>query len=191
MRDTTPTAPRLRATVRRRGFTLVEVTMSLAVVAVALGLLVSSMLALTHARRQSNERNEVATVMSRALETLESLGPTGAFAAYAPAPDGAPFPAAGAGAGEPFSIAALQAPDGGGPATVEIEFIVDETELDATLGLPRDLDGDGEIGNPNVTQLGEDGEVLATMLPVRLRASWRGFSGQPRSLTWSAMIVRN
>lgn len=181
------------ATERQRddGFSLVEVMISLSIVAIALGLLVSSMLALTHSRRQANERHQVATVMSRALETLESLGPTNAWVGYAPALDGTPFPAAGGGAAEAFDILGLQDSDGAGGATVSVSFVVDETENDPELGMPRDLDGDGEISNTNVAAQDSDGKVVATILPVRLSANWRSFNGQIRTLTWSAMIVAN
>lgn len=176
---------------RQSGFSLLEVMISLTIIAIALALLVSSMLALTHSRRQSNERHQVATVMSRALETLESMGPTNAYTGYAPAPDGTPFPSDGAGNADSFDIDGLQGIAAGIGATIQVSFVVDETENDPELGLPRDLDGDGEINNTNVAALDDDGEVQATILPVRLSANWRSFNGQNRTLTWSAMIVAN
>jgi prepilin-type N-terminal cleavage/methylation domain-containing protein len=173
-----------------RGFTLVEVTVALALLATALTLLVSSMLSLTHARQVSQERHQVTTAMSRAVETLQALGPTGALVAYAPAPGGEPFPAAGSGSGAPFFVPTVQGDDGQ-PLSIEIEFELDETTNDPAIGLPRDLDADGSISNGNVGELGPDGEILASILPLRLRADWRSFDGRIRSLSWTAVIVEN
>jgi hypothetical protein len=120
--------------------------------------------------------------MARAIETLEALGPTEAWNRYG---------AAGA-AGEAFVVEGVQSPvQGAGDAQLAIAFVTNETADDAELGLPRDLDGDGAIGTTDVTPLGGDGKILATILPVRVTASWKGGNGAVRTLTWTAVIVEN
>jgi hypothetical protein len=55
-------------------------------------------------------------------------------------------------------------PTGGPPEQLR------EDVVDAGLGMPRDLDGDGVID-------GADHEANYTLLPIRVRVQWRGVSG--------------
>jgi hypothetical protein len=56
-----------------------------------------------------------------------------------------------------------------------IQIVLDETESDADLGLelglPRDLNGDGDADDADV-------EGTARILPVLLTLRWRGENGQ-------------
>lgn len=170
---------RTRSSFSVRAFTLAEVAVSMGVLAVALTVLLQATVSLAHSRQISTERHRAATTLSRAVETLQSLGPHDAIVQYGSAGVGLPFAADGLSAA---------VPDATHP-NVEIEFFVDETEDEPSLGLPRDLDGDGEISNSDVAQLGADGNVVATILPVRLSLRWRSKDGAMRTQVWTAVIT--
>lgn len=162
-----------------RAFTLAEVAVSMGVLAVALTVLLQATVSLAFSRQVSTERHRAATTLSRAVETLQSLGPHEAILQYG-----------SLGVGTPFVADGLSAPiTGVAHPNVEIEFFVDETEDEPSLGLPRDLDGDGEVSNSDVTQLGTDGNVVATILPVRLSLRWRSKDGATRTQVWTAVIT--
>lgn len=177
---TSPRSRRRRFGDPERGLALAEVTVSMGVLAIAMSILLQATVSLAHARQISAEKHRAATALSRAVETLQSLGPDDALATYGPA-----------GAGEAFVASGLSAIDAPGAApSVAIEFFVDETVDEPTLGLPRDLDGDGAIANTDVSTLGANGEAVATILPTRLSVTWRSKDGATRTVTWSAMITR-
>lgn len=150
------------------------------VLAVALFVLLQSTVSLAHARQVSAEKHRAATALSRAVETLQSLGPDDALAAYGPTGLGAPFLASGL---SPVAPGA-EAP------SVAIEFFTDETAVEPSLGLPRDLDGDGTIDNLDVSVIGPNGQALATILPTRLSVTWRSKDGATRTSVWTAVITR-
>ena len=52
-----------------------------------------------------------------------------------------------------------------------IEIITDETTVDTQLGLPRDLNGDGDMEDTNVA-------FDAQLLPVLIRVRWNTGEGQ-------------
>ena len=56
-----------------------------------------------------------------------------------------------------------------------LQVVLDETTTDADLavqlGMPRDLNGDGDSLDPDVT-------LSATMLPVVIRVRWTGATGE-------------
>lgn len=165
---------------RQGGFTLVEVSVSMVMLSAALGLMVSSVLSLTHARRMAVERQAVATTMTRALETLQALGPTDAYLTY----EGIP---ADSGPGAPFVVPGLQGPNGA--VVIDIAFLTDELANEPSLGLPRDLDGDGAASNGDVGKLDANGKLIATILPARLSATWRSLTGDLRTITWATVIT--
>ncbi len=69
-------------------------------------------------------------------------------------------------------------PWAGEPSVISIEILSDETLTDAGigvhLGMPRDLDRDGAVGNTDVSDTGR-------MLPVIVRARWSSAAG-PRQI---------
>lgn len=76
--------------------------------------------------------------------------------------------------GATFDIRSLT-PQIGEQTVGTIQLVTDETatddELGFELGMPRDLDGDGAIDNADVNG-------TARILPVVIRARWRGVSGE-------------
>ena len=81
---------------------------------------------------------------------------------------------AGGSFGNTFPVEGLGPPATGAP-NGSIQILLDETALDADLGvevgLPRDLNGDGDDDDEDVT-------VDARVLPVVLTLRWRGETGQ-------------
>jgi hypothetical protein len=86
--------------------------------------------------------------------------------------------------GNTFSVEGLD-PDGGGVAGL-ITIITDETMTDddvgVSIGMPRDLDGDGLATSVNVAQ-------TAVALPVIVEASW-GPAGARESFKIPVVLVR-
>jgi len=177
-----PMLPVHRFTCSRRargGFSLVEVSVALCVVVIALSGLVGSLLASARLHRVSAE---TATAQRAAVLTLEAL--QGApfeeiFAAYnrSSADDGGLSSAA---PGPNFAVAGLntQVGDADGMCGV-IEFpaalvgaqdCLFENVVDAGLGSPRDLNLDGAVDAANHA-------ADYQLLPVRIAVRWRGVTG--------------
>lgn len=76
-------------------------------------------------------------------------------------------------AGDTFDVFGLD-PQRGAPSVGTVRLITDETltdaELGVELGMPVDLDNDGTIDDPDVSDSAE-------MLPVIVRVAWHGITG--------------
>ena len=161
----------------RRGFSLVEVVVATAVLAIGMLALTSTMWRV-HALTASNEDRRLAQNDLRAISeqiislseaALEDPDTWSGTVAAAFAPGGAP--------GNTFDIPGLERVPGA-PSVGTIRVITDETRTDAqlgvTLGMPRDLDGDGAASNTNVG-------ATARLLPVVLDLQWAAGSGSRRA----------
>jgi prepilin-type N-terminal cleavage/methylation domain-containing protein len=157
----------------RRGFTLMEVSLAMTVLLVAMLATTASTLRAHALRRANRERVLAQNSVRGATERLQSLA---ARAADDPAGWSTAVLngiAANGDVAPTFEVSELTAQVG--QATVgTIEVIIDETRTDASLGcqlgMPRDLDGDGAATNANVTG-------TALLLPVVVRARWNGSRG--------------
>jgi prepilin-type N-terminal cleavage/methylation domain-containing protein len=162
---------------RSSGFSLIEIVVATAVLAIGMLALTSTMWRV-HALTASNEdrrlaQNDLRSISEQiialsegALEEPETWAGT-VSAAFA----------LGGTPGNTFAIAGLE-PIAGAPSVGTIRVITDETLTDKTLGItlgmPRDLDGDGAATNTNVT-------ANARLLPVVLDLQWSGGSGNRRA----------
>ena len=168
-----------RATERVRtqaGFTLLEVTLAVTVMLVALLAATASTFHMHGLRRSNRERMVAQNVVRSVSERMQSLSSRAASdpAGWATVVLGGVAP--GGEVGPAFDVEELTARDGA--ATVgTIQVIVDETATDADLGvqlgMPRDLDGDGAASSTDVS-------ATARLLPVIVRAEWRGSAGNAR-----------
>jgi prepilin-type N-terminal cleavage/methylation domain-containing protein len=174
------------------GFTLVEIIVAVLILAIAIGGISSSMLSSMTLNRVNGE---TALAQQAARATLEQI--TGAafedvWAIYNadPADDGT-LPVGVVAQGPGFAVAGLdpQVADGDAlcgriefPAiTVGLGQELREDVVDAGLGMPRDLDGDGLW--PEAVNIAPD----YTVLPVRVLVEWRGVSGN-RSVQLETML---
>ncbi len=177
---------------RQAGILLVDVVISLTVLLTGLGMFVSSLVALKTSRQSATEVHQAHLALKTVVETLQTMGPTDALQQYRPALNGDPFPAPGSGPGPRFDIPELVNQDNpDAQASVEILFFTNENEVRPELNLPRDLDGDGLLGNADVGRLGPDGQVLARVLPVQVQIRWRGARGNNRVEIWHAVLTRD
>lgn len=165
---------------RRAGFTVVEVAIAMLVLVVAVGGLSGALMSginLSRANDETEVARERAFQMAEAIqaETFRDI-----FALFNEDPNddpGGPNTAPGAG----FAVDGLT-PRGGDAdgmvgriafPTVEDGFLglqLREDVLDPALGMPRDLDGDGNVDVANH----EDDYVV---LPVTVLVEWRGVTG--------------
>jgi len=127
-----------------------------------------------HALRRVNRERAVA--QNAVLTTAERIQAASRLAHDDPAGWGQNVIAslsAGGAIGNVFDVPELTPKDGaahvGSISVVTNETLTDDT-LHAELGMPRDLDGDGIVSNPNVGN-------SARLLPVIVRAQWKGASG--------------
>lgn len=165
----------------RRGFTLLEVMISAAILAVAISGICGSMLSALALDRVNRETTLARSAARRLLEEARGVPFAEIFATYnaSTADDvGLTNPARGAN----FAV------DGLDPATDDADGIcgrvmfptiavgaleeLREDSTDAALGMPRDLNGDG----PDVVDHAGD----YNLLPIRARVEWNGISGRRR-----------
>lgn len=157
----------------RGGYTLLEVTLAITVLLVALLAATASTLRMHGLRRVNHERMLAQNAVRATSERLQSLSGraetdaagwnAAVLAGLAPTGE----------IGSVFDVRELTAQNGA-TSVGSIELVTDETATDAELGvqlgLPRDLDGDGAASTHDVTD-------TARLLPVIVRARWRGAAG--------------
>jgi len=169
------TIPRPRA-----GFSLLEITVALAFLAVAGGGLMSAIVSNMMTSRVNRE-TAIAHDAARAhMERLQARDFREIFAAFNSDPSddpGGPGTAPGAGFAIPGLSVRPDDPDGlvgriELPATAGAgtSQLLRENLADATFGMPRDLDLDGFTD-------GLDHSADYEILPVRVHVEWRGVSG--------------
>ena len=171
--------------IQRGGFTLVELSLAMTVLVVAL-VSISAATLRAHSLRRQNREHTLAHSAIRSISerihsfsyiTVEKTPDTWVqdmLATYGP----------GGTVGNTFDVEELN-PVGAGGTVGTILFVTDETQTDAAvgaeLGLPRDLNGDLDAVDNDVT-----GD--ARILPVVINISYQGGSG-PVNLTHTFLAV--
>jgi type II secretory pathway pseudopilin PulG len=171
--------------VRREGYTLLELMVSATLFLFVAGAVVTTLAVCT----ALNTTNRESALASRGAQSaLEELGSTTFAEVFARYNDtAADDPVGGASPGNAFAIRGLSAlADDADGFVGAIEFPVQGAELredvvDADLGLPRDLNGDGAID-------GADHSADYRILPVRVTVSWTGQNGV-RSLDFVTVLT--
>jgi len=174
----------------RAGFSLVEVLIAAVILAVAITGISGSILSAMALNRVNRDTALAQQAARRAMEELSGVPFAEVFACYnANAGDdlGLTVPARGPN----FAVAGLDVQDGDAdgfcgrvlfPTTTVAGWEqLREDVADAGLGMPRDLNGDG---NPPD---GLDHANDYVLLPVRVRVEWRGVSG-PRQIELESML---
>ena len=158
----------------KAGFSMIEVSLALTVIVVALMAMSASTLRMHSLRRQNRERSLAQNTVRAIAEHIPSVaaqaqsdpGTWGQSIVDAVNAGGLPGPT--------FGVANLRVQEGN-LSVGDVFVITDETLTDADIGLelgmPRDLDGDGLVDNADVTG-------TARILPVDVRARWTGVTGQ-------------
>ena len=160
----------------RGGFGLVDICVALFVLSASLGVLVSAVFSGIRLARSDEETAVASQALRSALARIGSLPPREAFAILnAEKADDI----AGQTSAAYLALEESLLGDSSGQAvTIQVVFPVqddlpgvlrEDLELPA-LGMPRDLDGDGEIDSAD-----HSGDVV--LLPVLLRLEWEGAAG--------------
>ena len=169
----------------RGGMTLVELVLVMGILAMAFGMLTTTMLA-NDRQRQINRESAVAAEAARDIfERMRNQDFDELFSIYNAIPADDPG-GAGTAVGNTFDVPGLDVPAGSGrPAVGEIVFPATLTPkgkqplredfTDAALGMPRDLNGDSIVDDRNHA-------FDYMLLPVRIELQWEGLYG-PRELT--------
>ncbi|MGD2016604.1 MAG: prepilin-type N-terminal cleavage/methylation domain-containing protein [Planctomycetota bacterium] len=159
---------------RRKGFTLLEVLITVAVLMVGLLAMSSTSVVVNSLRRSASDRARAHAAVQAISQDLLSVA---RVSSEDPAlwageildvygPDGSP--------GNELPVTGLD-PWTGSDHIASVTIITDETATDSeyglNLGMPRDLDGDGVASNTDVTS-------NASLLPAIVEVRWRHAGGE-------------
>jgi len=170
---------------RTSGLTLVELTVAITVMVIALCATASTVVTTNALNRQSHETAVARKAAESIMEALRNTAFDTVFARYNGAASDDPG-GAGTAPGSNFAVEGLT-PVPGAPGGVAGQIFfpsvgpaLQENVVDATLGMPRDLTGDALIE-------GFDHAADYRVLPVRVRVSWTGRSG-PRFVELQTLL---
>ncbi len=172
----------------RAAFTLIEVTVVIAILSVAAGLFAQTMLAAAQMDPVAEESRLAAEGGRMQLEDMHALPFAQLFRSYNDDPSDDPA-GPGSAPGAWFQVEGLKAPAGArGVGHVTFPTVggkLDESVVDEALGMPHDLNGDGLVDN-------DDHSADAIILPVRVELEWRSKCGRQgkRKSVFYAMFAR-
>ena len=189
--STAETTRGARASRSAGGFSLIETLAAATIILTGLLTLTTSIVRSKSSRVEAEQQMEATSTLQQAAATLQALGVTSGYQAYAPNVSGAPYPATGSGPGAAFLASRLAAAASPSKrASVVVQFFTNETVKRSDLGLPRDLDGDGVATDVNTAKLGADGQLVATVLPYLLSITYRGPGGGATTATCQGVVTR-
>lgn len=152
---------------RRQGFLLLEVMLTIAILTIGiLGVLIVFQ-ANFRASSDVGAQDIASTALENAVETLETADFNSLYAAFQ---------------GVRLPVTDLVAPNGG-PASVFIQFDVNETSLPPEYGPVADIDGDGVMSNPNAA-------ASYVLLPARLTLDYVMSYGQESEVMYLLLASR-
>jgi prepilin-type N-terminal cleavage/methylation domain-containing protein len=179
---------RARAARPRAGFSLLEIMIAISVLTLAVVGATGSILAGNRMQRVNRESAVAEDAVRQVLESMRGSVLATTFARFNATT--ADDPAGVVSPGATFAVEGLSAPpeNPGAPVGTIVFPAVDvggvwelhEDVVDAELGMPADLDGDGAID-------GEDHSDDYRILPVRVQVQWSGVSGT-RTLTVETVL---
>jgi prepilin-type N-terminal cleavage/methylation domain-containing protein len=165
--------PRARAA--RGGFTMLEVTVVMVVIAVALGMFASTLGSLSGLGQVNRETSLAIEAARSVAERLRAVDLTEVHASFNADPDDDPL-GAGTADGATFSVAGLKPPEADPDGLVgqvllpTLGGIIREDMDWPELGFPRDLNADGLIDSV-------DHSLDSVVIPLVIRIEWEGRTG--------------
>ncbi|QDU65520.1 type IV pilus modification PilV family protein [Engelhardtia mirabilis] len=171
---------------RRSGFSLLEVTVVMVILTVAVGLLSSTMSSTSRVGPMLSEEALAAEAARFQFETIRTVDFEAIFATYNSDPTDDPG-GNGTAPGASFAVAGLDPQEGDADGFVgRIHFPEQDGRLAedcqyTRLGLPRDLDGDGVVDSA-------DHSDNYTILPIELVIQWNGSVGNRQLRFQTAMV---
>lgn len=174
---------------RARGaFSLLELTVVLAILSVAVMLFLQTMMASSRMDPVSEETRVASEAARVRLEEMRALPYDVIFRSYNEDPADDPL-GPGTAPGAWFAVPGLELP-ASATAVGWVDFpgtgaMLSENVTDAQLGMPRDLDADGVVD-------GDDHASDAILLPVRVRLEWASKTGRhgKRQLSLHHMFMK-
>ncbi len=176
-----------------RGFTLLEVVLMMGILVVALLATISAIMSSMTLVRVGRENTLAMNAGRRRVEQLQDWSDfEELFAAHNSDPSDDPWPGC---PGAFFEVDGLD-PIAGSPFVGEIIFpspagqptVLYEDIVDADLGMPRDLSGDGVVdGVDNALTVDHSGDYV--LLPVTIRLEWAVPGGASCNLNFYALLV--
>jgi prepilin-type N-terminal cleavage/methylation domain-containing protein len=175
-----------KASGSRRGFSLLELVIAMAVIALAILSLMTLINSSAHLQEISREKALATNAVRKILEEMRNAVFSEVYARYNS--NGADNPVGSASSGHTFSVAGLNPVVSGGLVGQiffpEVGTSLCENVQNATLGMAagKDLNRDGVIdGNPRNTDY--------KVLPVRVVILWRGVGNLPTQVEVSTFIT--
>jgi type II secretory pathway pseudopilin PulG len=168
-----PMSLRARRSRRRRGTTLLDVTIAAAVLAIAITSLLSLIVSSITLSRVNHETAIAHEAARRIVERIQGTDFADVLTTWTANPG--------------FDVRGLTPQDADADGLVgQVSFPMVAGELredvvDVGLGMPRDLDGDGAVD-------ADDHSGDHVVLPVRVRLSWQGVSGD-RSVDLATILM--
>lgn len=165
----------------KAGFTIVEISIAVTILVVAIMATSASTLRMSSLQRQNRERAVAHNMVRSISENMHAI----ADAARENPGDWSPMSTGvwsrdivnaatdGGEIGDWFEVGGLNAAgldEQPGLVTVITDETVTDADLGLNLGMPRDLNGDGDATDTNVTN-------DASLLPIIVRVRWQGGSG--------------
>jgi type II secretory pathway pseudopilin PulG len=171
---------------RRAGMTLVEIVVAICVLLVGVLGFVRTIASLQRVDVMTRETAQATEAARAVMERISAEAFAEAFRRYNSVPSDDPG-GAGTAPGATFSVDGLS-PIEGATSVGEVIFpvdpaapaVLDETITDPELGMPRDLNGDGDDDDAGIS-------TTYKVLPVIVRVRWRGASG-PGSISLRTML---
>jgi len=158
-----------------RGLSLIEVLLSAVLLIVASGAMVAGQVLAGAVDRDGNYRHAAIEAVLSTADEIRATPIDSVNALFGPESDDEGM----------FSIPALEN-DGSGDIAGRVIVVTDERTTDAeigmALGMPRDLDGDGDAKNTDVS-------LTALVLPVIVEARW-GPPGKRESFRVPVILIR-
>lgn len=182
-----PHCPLRRPAPQRAGFSLIEISVVMVIMTVAVGLLSSTMTSTARVGPMLREEALAAEAARFQFETMRVQPFDQLFALYNDDPSDDPD-GPGTAPGPSFDVAELTAQaDGAGGSVGRVVFpevagrLAEDCEFER-LGFPRDLNGDGEIDSA-------DHASDYAILPIELSVRWRGRAGDRELRFQTAMVA--
>lgn len=157
----------------RAGLAVLEAAVTLSILTIALLAMTTTSVTMYNLKETDRLRRTASAAMQSLVEDVRAFAFSARDADGGWAREVLTSYAPGGALGDRFDAPGLE-PWPGEPSVFSVTVVRDETltdqELGIELGMPRDLDNDGEISNDDVI-------AGARMLPVIVRARWAGRAG--------------
>lgn len=157
---------------KRQGLTLIEVVIALVIVAVGLMGIMSALLSVSTLVNSNHDQLVAINIARQKLAEIQNATFQTTFAQYGPNSE----------TGGNFTISQLENGSGKIIFPVNSSGKLDETVINENLGMPQDLNGNGN-------KIDTDVSATYTILPIRIHLQWTSSTGA-RELDLNTMLTK-